>query len=270
MLKAVVFDVEGTLLDSIEHRALAWRDALREFGANVEPADLTPHVAGPEREIPRRFLQPAVLAEVTAERVIERYRDAWENVHAPNVQPIPHGRALVEELRSAGIRVALATRAHESRLPDLLKRADLVGLAEAAGIPEGLTHSPKAGRPSEGPTDGNEGRDAEDLSEREVLVAAQALAEAGPGETLAVVHGASDARAAKALGMRVVGLLSGGTDRATLEGAGAEHVFASPQEMLENLSDLASLGFPTKGGDAPRSPRTTYNGPTDHGDGRKS
>lgn len=270
MIKAVVFDVEGTLLDSIEHRALAWRDALREFGTNVEPADLTPHVAGPEREIPRRFMDPAVLAEVTAERVIERYHDAWESVHAPNVQPIPHGRALVEELRERGIAVALATRAHESRLADLVKRADLTGLVEAAGVPEGPTHSPKPGKPSEGPTDGDEGRDAEDFSEREVLAAAQALIEASAEETLAVVHGASDARAAKALGMRVVGLLSGGVDRAALEGAGAEHIFASPQEMQENLADLAPLGFPTARGEAPRSPKTTYDGPTDSGDGRNS
>lgn len=270
MLKAVVFDVEGTLLDSIQHRALAWRDALREFGTNVEPADLTPYVAGPEREVPRRFMEPAVLAEVTADRVIERYHDAWESAHSANVQPIPQGRPLVEALRDRGLSVALATRAHESRLMDLVKRADLVGLVEAAGIPEGPTHSPTPGKPSEGPTDGDEGRDAEDLSEREVLAAAQALVDSTPEETLAVVHGASDARAAKALGMRVVALLSGGIERSALESAGAEHIFASPEEMLMNLADLAPLGFPTTRGEAPRSPATTYDGPTDDGDGRNS
>ena len=270
MIKAVVFDVEGTLLDSIELRALAWQNALREFGTNVEPSELTPHVAGPEREIPRRFIDPAVLAEVTSERVIARYHDAWENVHAPNVQPIPYGRPLVMALLDRGLKVALATRAHESRLNDLLTRVDLVGLVEASGIPEGPTHTVKPGKPSEGPTDGDENRDAEDLSEREVLAAAHALVEHAPEQTLAVVHGASDARAAKALGMHVVGLLSGGAGRQALEGAGVEHIFASPEEMLTNLGDLAPLGFPTIKGEAPRSPKTTYDGPTDDGEGRNS
>ncbi len=270
MIKAVVFDVEGTLLDSIELRALAWRDALREFGTNVEPDALTPHVAGPEREIPRRFMEPAVLAEVTADAVIARYHDHWENVFSPRVAAFPMGKELVGDLVERGLKVALATRAHPHRIADVVAAAGLTGMVEASGLPEPGAHTPKPGKPSEGPTDGREDHAAEDLTEGEVLSAAHALVEAAPDETLAVVHGAGDAKAATVLGMRVVGLLSGGTGREALEGAGAEHIFASAEEMRENLDDLAPLGFPTARHEAPRSPKTTYDGPTDDGEGRNT
>lgn len=232
MLRAVVFDVEGTLLDSIEQRALAWRDALREFGPEVEPTTIIPYVAGYDREVPRRFLNPAVLAEITTERVIERYQDYWENVYGPRVTPLPMGKELVEELTRRGLHVVLATRAHDNRIKDVVERAGLTGLVDASGAPDG--------------------------SERDVLVAAQGLTEANPAETLAIVHGTSDAKAARALGMRLIGLLSGGGDKDGLETAGAEHVFSSAAEMFENLDDLAPLGFPTGKGEAPRSPKATY------------
>ncbi|RYG37168.1 HAD family phosphatase [bacterium] len=230
MLRAVVFDVEGTLLDSIEHRALAWRDALREFGPVIEPESLVPYVAGSEREIPRRFLEPAILAEVTTERVIERYRDHWENVHGPRVEALPHGKELVEELRRRGLQVVLATRAHDNRIKDVVARAGLTGIVDASGEPDG--------------------------SERDVLAAAQALTEANPNETLAVVHGASDAKAARALGMRLVGLLSGGGNADHLEQEGCERIFASAAEMFSNIDDLTPLGLPTASHEAPASTKT--------------
>ncbi|RYG48889.1 HAD family hydrolase [bacterium] len=230
MLRAVVFDVEGTLLDSIEQRAFAWRDAIREFGPVVETESLTPFVAGPEREIPRRFLEPAILAEVTIERVIERYRDYWENVYGPRVEALPQGRELVEEFRRRGLHVVLATRAHDNRIGDVVERAGLTGLVDASGTPDG--------------------------TEGDVLSAAQALTEASPNETLAIVHGASDAKAARALGMRLVGVLSGGGDADRLEQEGAERIFFSVAELYANIDDLAPLGLPNARQEAPASNKT--------------
>ena len=264
MIQAVVFDVEGTLLDSIELRALAWRDALREFGATVDPADLVPYVAGPRRSVARRFLDPAVLADVTAEAVLARYDDFWENVYTERVTPFPHGEELVQDLLDAGLQVSLATRAHPDRVADVVAAAGLTGKVEASGLPMPGDHTVKEGKPSEGPTDGetmSDATDPVDATERDVLAAAAGLVGALDADTLAVVHGAADAKAAKALGMKVVGLLSGGTPREDLTGAGADHVFASAQEMRENIADLAPLGFPARGGEAPASQKTAYQGP---------
>ena len=36
MTKAIIFDLDGTLLDSVDLHALAWQDAFREFGHDVE------------------------------------------------------------------------------------------------------------------------------------------------------------------------------------------------------------------------------------------
>ena len=230
MLEAVVFDVEGTLLDSLELRALAWRDALREFGTQVEPAELVPYVAGPRRAVARRFMDPAVLAEVTAEAVLARYDDSWENVHTEKVTAFPEAKALVMDLKERGLEIALATRAHPDRVADVVAEAGLTGMVEASGIPMPGSHTVKEGKPSEGPTDEDPGltsTDPLDATEEDILDAAAGLVGAVNENTLAVVHGKSDAIAARKLGMRVVGLLSGGQSRQELLDGGAEHIFAS-------------------------------------------
>lgn len=270
MLRAALFDVDGTLLDSVEHRALAWCDALREFGPNPDPVELVPWVTGPEGEVARRFLEPAILAEATLERVVERYRDHWENVHAPRVAPIAGGKAIIEELASRGLRVVLATRAHHGRIADVLKALGFAGATELSvgsetdgpvaraggGVESGgeafaIEATGLAGTPAEGsPREG----------ERAVIEHALRRAEAAPAEVVAIVATPREAKAATALGLRVITLLSGGGKREELEAAGAEKVFLSPQELRENLGDLAPLGFPTDRHEAPRSP---YDGPTD-------
>jgi HAD superfamily hydrolase (TIGR01549 family) len=214
---AFLFDLDGTLVDSVYQHVLAWREAMAEVG--IELAVWTIH-----RRIGMSggLMANAILREtghaVTPEeagRLLRLHAAAYARLSG-TIRPLPGARELLAELSRAGVPWGIATSAAiESARPTL----------EALGVPPGV---PIVTRDQVG-----HAKPDPDL----FLAAAQRLGVA-IGDSVVVGDSVWDllaARRARALG---VGLLSGGYGQDELERAGAYRVYQDPADLLRHLDEV--------------------------------
>jgi HAD superfamily hydrolase (TIGR01549 family) len=214
---AFLFDLDGTLVDSVYQHVLAWREAMA--GVGLELAVWTIH-----RRIGMSggLMANAILREtghaVTADeagRLLRLHADAYSRL-ASQVRPLPGARELLSYLTRAGVPWAIATSGRiESARPTL----ESLGVGpEVIVITRDLVQHAKPDP---------------DL----FLAAAERL---GVPIADSVVVGDSvwdllAARRARALG---VGLLSGGYGKEELERAGAYRVYQDPADLLRHLDEV--------------------------------
>ena len=214
---AILFDLDGTLVDSVYQHVLAWREALE--GAGIELAVWRIH-----RKIGMSgglFAQALVretggdLNPALIEQLQRMHIDAYRRF-AGRVRPLPGARELLAHLTSLGVPWAIATSG----------RADSAAVAlSALGLEETV---PVVTRDL-----GPHGKPDPDL----FVEAARRL---GVDIADAVVVGDSvwdllAARRARAIG---VGLLSGGYGEEELERAGAYRVYEDPRDFLRHLDEI--------------------------------
>ena len=128
-LRAVILDVDGTLIDSNDQHARAWVDALAEFGRTVEFAKirrligmggdkLLPEVTGISTEDPE------------GQRISKRRKDIFNERYLSSIVAFPEVRELLERMQVAGLRLAVATSAEKEQLEPLLSIAGVTDLLE--------------------------------------------------------------------------------------------------------------------------------------------
>jgi HAD superfamily hydrolase (TIGR01549 family) len=216
-MPALLFDLDGTLTDSVYQHTLAWKDALEHVGANV-----------PMWTIHRRIGMSGVLVargllRLGGKRTTKQLAERVENFHAksfkrrePSVRLLPGAKDLLSELSRLGIPWTIAT---SGKLDDVKSALKMLGIDQSAPIV--TRDAVEAAKPNP------------DL----FLAAAEKL---GVALEDSIVVGDSvwdllAARRAKTLG---IGLLTGGYGREELERAGAYRVYDDPEQMLENLADI--------------------------------
>ena len=127
----VVFDVDGTLVDSNDAHALAWVEVLAEHGYRATFAEVRPLVGmGGDKVLP---ILTKLSEESEAGRAIgERRAEIFRRRHLPTIRPFPKVRELVDCLQRDGLRVAVASSASEDDLRALLERASVADLLDRA------------------------------------------------------------------------------------------------------------------------------------------
>jgi len=214
---AFIFDLDGTLVDSVYQHVLAWREALERAGISLAVWRIHRRIG-----MSGGLLVNALLHE-TAGPVSREQRDRLRRFHAEayaklvsQVRPLPGARELLESLTQRGIRWAIATSGWlESARPAL----EMLGIG--ADAPVVTRDQVRHAKPDP------------DL----FLTAARRLEV--PIETSVVVGDSVwdllAARRARALG---VGVLSGGYGEDELERAGAYRVYQDPADLLQHLDEL--------------------------------
>lgn len=206
---AVLLDIDGTLVDSTYHHALAWHRAFARHDLTVPLWRIHRAIGmGGDR------LVAHVADEATEERLGDRLRGAWRDEYVDlraEVRPLPGARALVARLRAGGYRVALAS----SGDPEFSREA--VEMLEVGDDVELLTTS----------EDVDASKPAPDLL-------GETLARMG-GVERAVLVGDTvyDVESARRAGLACIGLLTGGVGRGELLEAGAAMVAAAPEDLLD-------------------------------------
>jgi HAD superfamily hydrolase (TIGR01509 family) len=225
-LKAVLFDVDGTLVDSVDAHARAWAEAFREFGQDIGVERVRPQIGKGGDQLLPALLPPDILAREG--KAIEKRRTAiFRDRHLPHLQPLPGARELVKLVDGRGMRVALASSAKGSELA-ALKR--IVGL-ESDDL-DGETSADDAQRSKPHP---------------DIFLAALArLPGVTADEAIVVGDTPHDVEAARRAGMRCVALLSGGFSEEALRQAGGLGPYRDPAHLLEefDLSPLGAGGMP--------------------------
>jgi HAD superfamily hydrolase (TIGR01549 family) len=205
---AVLFDIDGTLVDSTYHHAIAWQ---RAFHRNDVPIPLwrihrTVGMGGDK-------LVAQVAGDDVEERLGDTLRDAWKDEYRKikaEVLPLPGATDLVKKLARDGYQVALASSGDpdfaEEALDDLDIRDDVSVLKSSADV-EGSKPDP-------------------DLIEV-TLEALDARRAVMVGDT------PYDVQASERAGLRCIGLRSGGYSEAELSDAGAALVVDGPADLID-------------------------------------
>jgi phosphoglycolate phosphatase-like HAD superfamily hydrolase len=110
MIRAVIFDIDGTLIDSVVLHAAAWQAALRHFGHEI-PFERVRAQIGKGAD---KFLPALLPQEEVAQRgqELEQYRlELFRREYLPRVRAFPRVRELFEQIKADGKRIALASSA---------------------------------------------------------------------------------------------------------------------------------------------------------------
>jgi HAD superfamily hydrolase (TIGR01509 family) len=209
VLRGVLFDIDGTLLDSNDAHARAWVEALHEAGHDVPFARVRRLIGmGADKLLPELGLE----AEDRTGRAVAARRGAlFRERHLPTVAPLPGARALVERLRAGGFRLGVATSAPPEEAALLLERAGVAGLL--------------ASRAAGGAADSKPDPD---------IVQAALRAIGLPGsEAVLIGDTPYDVAAAARAGVVAIAFRSGGWDDEAL--AGALAVYDGPADLLSRL-----------------------------------
>lgn len=221
--RAVVLDVDGTLIDSVYQHTFAWSRAFRQAGHPVDAWRIHRHIGmGGDR------LVSAVAGEDVEESSGDRIRDIWETEYDAiigDADLLTGARELLAGLRDRGLRIALASSSipkHAEHAFDLLdadKYADLTTTSE----------------------------DADDSKPDAELVEI-AMERLGTDNACMVGDAVWDVVAATHAGIPTIGLCCGGYGRQELLDAGAVEVYLGPGDLLAHLDIGLEIAFGVRTG----------------------
>ncbi|MBE8525647.1 HAD family hydrolase [Amycolatopsis sp. H6(2020)] len=211
---AVLFDVDGTLVDSNYLHVHAWRRAFHELDRNVDSWRVHRAIGKGSGK-----LLSTLLGEEDAGRIGDRAKELHSRFYletADLLRPFDRAPDLLRELAGRGVRVVLATSAAPDELEALRKVLDVDDVV--AGIVSG--DDVEATKPDPEP-----------------VFAALDKAGTAPEETIFVGDAVWDVHAATKAGVRTVSVLSGGVGAAELTDAGAVAVYNDVASLLTRLDE---------------------------------
>ncbi|HEX5735368.1 MAG TPA: HAD family hydrolase [Blastocatellia bacterium] len=207
-IRGVILDVDGTLVDSNDAHARAWRDALAEHNIDVEYEKVRPLIGmGGDKLLPE--LTGVEEDSALGKKIGETRSKIFKTKYLPQLKPFPRVKELLQRMKDDGLKLVVASSAKEDELKELIK------IAGAAEFIEDKTSS----------------SDAENSKPDPDIVQA-ALDELGlaPDEAIMIGDTPYDVKAAARAGIKTIGLRSGGWRDADLRGA--EAVYADPADLL--------------------------------------
>jgi HAD superfamily hydrolase (TIGR01549 family) len=215
---ALLFDLDGTLVDSVYQHVLAWRQALEAEQISLSVWRIHRTIGMSGGLLMNSLLRETglVIDPARAER-LERLHAAAYRQYAADIRPLPGARELLAHLTETGIPWAIATSGRiESAQPAL----DALGVNPAA-VPVVTRDQVRHGKPDP------------DL----FLAAAERL---GVDIETSLVVGDSvwDMMAARRARALEIGVLSGGYGREELERAGAFRVYEDPADLLKHIDEV--------------------------------
>jgi len=216
---AVLFDIDGTLVDSNYLHVESWGHAFASVGVPVDAWRIHRSIGMDSDKLLETMLGFR-LGEL-GERAADLHSTYYGEL-ADRLRPFEGARELVAALAARGVTVVLATSAPEGEL-DVLR-----GVLE---IDDNVAHMTSSG-------------DVETAKpEPDIVEAALAKAGASPAETFMIGDTIFDVIASARAGVRTIGVLSGGVSAAELLGAGAVAVYDDVRTLLDALdgSPLAEL-----------------------------
>jgi HAD superfamily hydrolase (TIGR01509 family) len=219
MPKAAIFDIDGTLVDSVDLHASAWQEALVRFGHDVTFEQARSQIGkGGDQLIPM-FLSQAEQRDHGQE--MEEWRGKlFRSKYLPMVRPFSAVPELLRRVREAGLKVAAASSAKTSELEVYLDIAGIKDLVDEATSSEDAAQS----------------KPAPDIFQ----VALKKLGIEGP-EAVAIGDTPYDAEAARKAGIPCIGMLCGGFTEADLLKGGCVAVYPGPGALLACF-DASPLG----------------------------
>ena len=207
-LKAVIFDIDGTLIDSNGAHAQSWIDTFDEFGYHAE----LDHVRSLIGKGGDKLLPEAIGVEMDSEegkKLSKRRAEIFKSDYLPKLRAFPGVRRLLERMRDDGLVLVVATSAEEHEVDALLKVAEVKDLMAARTTSSDAEHS---------------------KPDPDIVEAAVESANVEASEAIMLGDTPYDVEAATRAGVRIVAVRCGGWASADL--SGAIKVYEDPAAIL--------------------------------------
>jgi HAD superfamily hydrolase (TIGR01509 family) len=216
MIKAVIFDIDGTLVDSVDLHAQAWKEAFKHFGKDIPYEDVRHQIGKGGDQLMPVFFSKEELDEFGEE--MEEYRgQLFKRDFLPKVRPFPKVRELFQRIKSDGLRIALASSAKEEELKEYKRIAHIEDLVEEETSAD----------------DADKSKPHPDIFE----AALERLGDIKPTEAIVVGDTPYDAQAAGKINLRTIGVLCGGFPAAELKAAGCIEIYKDPADLLTRYEE---------------------------------
>jgi beta-phosphoglucomutase len=212
--RAVLWDVDGTLVDSLEYHWLSWRAALSNEGYTLTREQFLSTFGRRNDEILRAYFGPQVAPERVLRISLDKEEQYREMVRRRGIEPLPGVRRWLAQLKAAGWRQAIASSAPPLNLEVILAALGAKDCFDAIVSAEEV----ERGKP-----------------DPQIFLAAAAKVQTPPARCVVVEDAPAGTEAARRAGMRAIGVL---TTHATLE---ADRVVRTLDE-LDDRAFAALLG----------------------------
>jgi HAD superfamily hydrolase (TIGR01509 family) len=222
MLRAAVFDVDGTLVDTVDLHARAWQDAFRKWGKDVDFVEVRSQIGKGGDQILPMFFSPEEIRSFGKE-MSEWRGEHFKSVYLPQAKSFPKTRELFSALRDSGVKLALASSAKEEELESYKKLANISDLVDAD------TNADEVERTKPHP---------------EIFALALDKLQIDAKDAIAVGDSPFDAQSAGKIGLLTVGVLCGGFPEELLRAAGAVEIYRDPENLLTHVNELMNLHEP--------------------------
>ena len=213
MVEAAIFDIDGTLVDSVDLHALAWHEAFAHFGHDVSFEQARSQIGKGGDKLRPVFLSDAQNRDHG--EALEQWRGAHFKKHyLALVRPFSAVPDLLRRIRDKGLKLAAASSAKQDELEVYLDIAQVGALFDTTASS----------------ADAEQSKPAPDIFE-----AALHKLGTAPHHAMAIGDSPYDAQAASRLGMRTIGLLSGCFTEQALREAGCIAVYPGPGALFACL-----------------------------------
>jgi HAD superfamily hydrolase (TIGR01509 family) len=212
MVKAVIFDIDGTLIDSVAMHARTWQETFLRYGVKTDFRAVRDQIGKGGDKLMKVFLSEEQIArwgkQIEAERA-----ELFKRQYLPQVKPFPQLRGLFERLRRDEIKIALASSAKDDELRAYKKITGIGPYLDAKTSSDDVAHS---------------------KPDPDIFLAARRKLGIDPRNIIAIGDTPYDAESAGKAGMATVGLLCGGSSPANLRAAACVALYRDPADLLKN------------------------------------
>jgi HAD superfamily hydrolase (TIGR01509 family) len=217
MTKALIFDLDGTLIDTVYAHVFAWQRALAESGLPIEGWRIHRRIGMSGGLFTRAVAREAgrELTDPDAEAIQQRHGALFREL-LPDRRPLSGARELLAFLRAQGIPHGIATSG---------RRPEIDGSLDALGVPADMVVVER-------------GDVLRAKPEPDLFLACQGRLGVQVADCYVVGDAVWDLLAARRAGMLSVGLLTGGYGEDELLAAGAFRVYRGADELLASIDEL--------------------------------
>jgi HAD superfamily hydrolase (TIGR01509 family) len=206
---AVLFDIDGTLVEANWFHTVSWWRAFRDIGEEVHMSKIHPLIGmGSDQLVERLIGRESQEASDNHSKYYEPFKDELKSFSG--------AAELLREVNKRGAQVILATSSDEK---------DLDRLKEVINADDAIHHVVSKGDVDHSKPD------------PDIFATALEKWDLDPDRAMVVGDTPWDVEAAKKLGLRTIGVLTGGATKEQLEKAGAVAVYEDVAELLDQLDD---------------------------------
>ncbi len=220
MIKAIIFDLDGTLVDSVNYHAEAWVKAFQKYGYDFSFDRLREQI-GKGSEFIISELLPKDEAEKLESDIAEYRKQYFQSNLLEKVKPFPKVRELFTAIKADNIKIVLASSARKETIEHYKKLLNIEDLIDGATSTDDVEQS---------------------KPEPDIFAAALKKLEGIDSEEVIVVGDSPyDAIAANKIGLRTIGVLCGGFERETLGKAGCVAIYQDPADLLTDYPQFLNV-----------------------------